>query len=126
MVEVIRTFYPDAADKSGSPAIFCALAQAVSQELSSDLKAEWDPNWKIRGVHSAYFGELSPTSNPEMPAILMEMAFHDHAVDAEQLKQPAFRYLAARAITRPRAAPVPITARLASSATTSAQGILSR
>ncbi|MEN9800593.1 MAG: hypothetical protein RL653_4290 [Pseudomonadota bacterium] len=74
------------------------LAQKVYAELVGDIKAAWDPAWKTRGVKSAYFGELGPLSNPETPAILMEMAFHDQVDDAAQLKHPRFRYLLTRAV----------------------------
>jgi N-acetylmuramoyl-L-alanine amidase len=79
------------------------LAQFVHQELINDIKSPsgWNqPAWYDRGIHSAYFGELNPTNNNEMPAILMEIAFHDAPSDAAHLKEPGFRYLAARAITQ--------------------------
>ena len=74
------------------------LADKVYGELVADIKAAWDPAWKTRGVKSAEFGELRPTHNPETPAILMEMAFHDQVDDAKQLKDPRFRYLLTRSV----------------------------
>ncbi len=79
------------------------LAHFVHTELVADLKATsgWNrPTWQDRGVDSAYFGELNPANNSETPAILVEVAFHDAAADAAQLKEPAFRYLATRAMTQ--------------------------
>lgn len=77
------------------------LARKVHDELINDIRIGWNkPTWRDRGVHSAYFGELNPSHNNEMPSILMEIAFHDNASDAAQLKEPAFRYLATRAITQ--------------------------
>lgn len=79
------------------------LARLIHAELLNDLRAPsgWNrPSWFDRGVDSAYFGELNPTNNPETPAVLLEVAFHDTASDAAQLKEPAFRYLAARAIAQ--------------------------
>ena len=79
------------------------LGNAVHNELINDLRqdAGWNrPTWTNRGVDSAYFGELNPSNNPETPSILVEVAFHDAAADATQLKEPAFRYLAARAISQ--------------------------
>ncbi|MBI3184197.1 MAG: N-acetylmuramoyl-L-alanine amidase [Myxococcales bacterium] len=77
------------------------LAQFVHGELINDIRNGWGPaTWRDRGIHSAYFGELNPAHNPETPAILLEVAFHDNASDAAQLKEPRFRYLAARAITQ--------------------------
>ena len=74
------------------------LADKVYGEIVTDIKAAWDPAWKTRGVKSAEFGELRPTHNPETPAILMEMAFHDQVDDARQLKDPRFRYLLTRSV----------------------------
>lgn len=79
------------------------LATAVHDELINDFQkaAGWgDANWKDRGVDSAYFGELNPTHNNEMPSILMEMAFHDSVADATVIKQPKWRYIATRAISQ--------------------------
>ena len=79
------------------------LAQFVHTELINDIRATsgWNqPVWRDRGIHSAYFGELNPNHNNEMPSILMEMAFHDAAADAAHLKEPGFRYLLTRAITQ--------------------------
>jgi hypothetical protein len=79
------------------------LANAVHGELINDIKATsgWNrPTWTDRGVDSAYFGELNPSNNGEIPSILVEVAFHDAAADATQLKEPSFRYLAARAMTQ--------------------------
>ncbi|MBK7860250.1 MAG: N-acetylmuramoyl-L-alanine amidase [Archangiaceae bacterium] len=79
------------------------LAQHLHAELINDIRAAagWNkPTWRDRGIHSAYFGELNPSHNNEMPAVLMEIAFHDNATDALSLKEPAFRYLATRAITQ--------------------------
>ncbi len=77
------------------------LAKSVHTELINDLgKGMPLPNWKDRGVRSAYFGEINPSNNAEMPAILIEVAFHDNTGDATQLKEPRFRSIAARAIVQ--------------------------
>ncbi len=79
------------------------LAQFVHTELINDIRAStgWNkPAWTDRGIHSAYFGELNPSRNNEMPSILMEIAFHDTTTDAVNLQEPGFRYLATRAITQ--------------------------
>ncbi len=74
------------------------LMDAIHRELIADLRAAWDPAWQDRAQHTAYFGEVNPSHNPEMPATLIEVAFHDTAADADALREPAFRHLAARAI----------------------------
>lgn len=79
------------------------LANSVHAELINDLKQDAGynlPNWRDRGVLSANFGELNPGNNPETPSILLEVAFHDAAADALHLKEPNFRYIAARAIAQ--------------------------
>lgn len=76
------------------------LATAIQQEIVNDIRAGWDANWQDRGAATAYFGELDPAENNEMPAVLMEIAFHDNAADAAQLKEPLFRYLVTRAISQ--------------------------
>lgn len=79
------------------------LANAIHTEIINDIRSDagWNrPTWTNRGVDSAYFGELNPNNNPETPSVLLEMAFHDAAADATHLKEPAFRYLCARAIAQ--------------------------
>ncbi|MCA9676134.1 MAG: N-acetylmuramoyl-L-alanine amidase, partial [Myxococcales bacterium] len=73
------------------------LMDAIHTELVGDLRADWDPAWQDRGEHTAYFGEVNPSHNPEMPATLIEVAFHDTVEDADALRDPRFRALAARA-----------------------------
>jgi uncharacterized lipoprotein YddW (UPF0748 family) len=72
------------------------LQDWVHAELISDLRAAWDPSWVNRGQRSANFGELRELST--MPGVLLEIAFHDSASDADALREPAFRQLAARAV----------------------------
>lgn len=74
------------------------LAKAMHDELIADIRAAFDPNWKDRGVKSAYFGEINPSNNAETPSALIELAFHDEPQDAALLADPRFRRVAARAI----------------------------
>lgn len=79
------------------------LATSIHSELMNDFKqdAGWNqPTWRDRQVRSANFGELNPNNNPETPSVLLELAFHDAAADAAHLKEPGFRYIAARAIAQ--------------------------
>ncbi len=77
-----------------------ALAESVHGEIMGLIKSEWDPAWKDRGVLSAWFGELNPNHNPEMPATLVEVAFHSTAEDAAYLADPRFRDTLARGFLR--------------------------
>jgi hypothetical protein len=74
------------------------LQTAIHDELINDIRGAWDGNWTDRGKRSAYFGEVNPNHNDEMPAMLIEMAFHDNAEDADALRHPQFRKLVARSI----------------------------
>lgn len=74
------------------------LGTAIRAELLHDIQAAVDPTWRVRTLRSANFGELNPTHNPETPAVLVELAYHDAPPDAARLKEPSFRWIAARAM----------------------------
>lgn len=97
------------ADAPGSHPSMCStaavegsftLADAVQSELVSSFRTIWDPTWTDRGVKTACFSEVSPSHNDEMPAALVELAFHDSALDVDYLKHPEFRRDASRAMYR--------------------------
>jgi len=76
------------------------LGQLVHTQLIGDFRSPngWNvPNYGDRGLLSAYFGELNPTHNPETPAILVEVDFHDSMVGSSRIKEPMWRYVATRA-----------------------------
>lgn len=74
------------------------LRSFVHNEIVGDIRAGWDASWYDRGQHTNWYGEINPNYNDETPGIIFEVAFHDTPSDAEQLKQPAFRQLVARAV----------------------------
>ena len=74
------------------------LAFAVHDQMVADIRALWDSGWQDRKVHSAYFGELNTANQDEMPAVLLETAFHDNVTDAGALKEARFRRIVGRAI----------------------------
>lgn len=76
------------------------LLHAVHDEIVGDLRKIWDPQWRDAGKVTASLGELRPTHNSEMPAILVELAFHDTLADADALREPRFRMLSARAMAQ--------------------------
>jgi len=86
--------YDDTQSVTGSS----ALQAAIHDEIINDIRADWESDWTDRGYRSAYFGEINPSNNDEMPSVLIEMAFHDTLADADALRHPAFRKLAARAV----------------------------
>jgi MYXO-CTERM domain-containing protein len=75
-----------------------ALADLIIAEIVGDVRAVWDPGWTDRGRRCAWFGELNPTNNGEMPAVLLESAFHDLLEDVEDMREAAFRRIMARAV----------------------------
>ncbi|MBN8231772.1 N-acetylmuramoyl-L-alanine amidase [Corallococcus macrosporus] len=76
------------------------LGRALLAQIDTDLKREVDPAWRVRGLRSGNLGEVNPTHNPETPAVLLEMAYHDNTTDAGNLKEARFRHVAARAIVQ--------------------------
>ncbi|MBP5201874.1 N-acetylmuramoyl-L-alanine amidase [bacterium] len=75
------------------------LANFVHDRILAAEKALFKDGLKEygNGLYSAYFGEINSSVNPEMPSILVELAFHDHADDSARLRDPKFRDIAARA-----------------------------
>ena len=76
------------------------LAWAVQEEMVDSFQRNWEPGWLDRGVKKAAFAEVNPGHNNEMPAVLVELAFHDNATDITYLKHPGFRLDASRAMYR--------------------------
>ena len=74
------------------------LRSFVHNEIINDIRAGWDAAWTDRGQHTNWYGEINPNYNDETPGIIFEVAFHDTPDDAEQLKEPGFRQLVARAV----------------------------
>jgi Fibronectin type III domain len=74
------------------------LRNTIHAELINDITAGWDSGWTDRGTKTANFGEINPGNNNDMPASLHEMAFHDLPADADDIKEPNFRRLCARAV----------------------------
>lgn len=76
------------------------MAEAVHDEIVSMAQANWDSEWRDRGTRTDCFSENNPSHNPEMPSVLVELAFHDTEIDADFLKDPQFRRDASRAMYR--------------------------
>ncbi len=74
------------------------LQDYVHAEIMNDIRQGYDSGWQDRGQWTADFGEINPSHNDEMPACLIEVAFHDTPSDANYLKDPKFRMISARAI----------------------------
>lgn len=72
------------------------LRDSIHRQIIADLRAGWRSTWTDRGVKEANFGELRELRT--IPGTLIELAFHDLAADATDLRAPEFRRMAARAI----------------------------
>jgi len=77
-----------------------SLANLVQVELVASFRDRWDASWQDRGVNESCFSEVNPSYNDEMPAALVELAFHDNEEDTLHLKHPKFRDDASRAMYR--------------------------
>ena len=83
------------------------LQSALHDRMVEGAQSLWDPSWRDRGKWGANFGELRPLTlawreNAEIsiPAMLIELAFHDSEDDTYYLREERFRRDMARAIVR--------------------------
>ncbi len=75
-----------------------SLATRIRDEVVNDLRIAWnDASWPGY-LYSAWFGELNPSYNDEMPSCLIEVAYHDSATDANSILDPRFRDMVSRAV----------------------------
>ena len=74
------------------------MAQYIQSAVVDTIDARWEPGWSDRGVRTAWFAEVNPDYNDEMPAALIELAFHDTESDTALLKHPRFRRDVSRAM----------------------------
>lgn len=93
-----ETFIHNSSPTAGSS----NLRAAVHEQLISDIRAHWNPDWTDRGVKQQSLGELSNLTNA--PGILTEIAFHDRnpdtGPDVPSLHDPKFRRISGRAVAR--------------------------
>jgi MYXO-CTERM domain-containing protein len=97
----IYIYWPNAGgqcDGTDATAGSADMADLILAEVIGDVRAVWDPGWTNRGRNCAWFGEVNPSNNGEMPAALLEAAFHDLPEDVADLKEPRFRRVVARAV----------------------------
>ena len=99
----------DFIDEELPPGTF-ELATAVHSDVIARLRANWESDWRDGGHWGANFGELRAIRNGwyedvhtheisspmTIPAVLMEVAFHDMAYDAGFIRELRFRHDVAR------------------------------
>ena len=72
------------------------LAEALEDEVLHAV-TEVDPSYRSQGWWPGDYSEISPLHN-ELPAVLVELAFHDHPRDASRLRQGTFQRAAAEGL----------------------------
>ena len=77
------------------------LAFYTGRQINQDMQALnglFEHNWSTRTTHtfSSSFGEIDLGQNAEMDATIIEVAFHDQALDAELMRDPKVRDQLAR------------------------------
>ena len=80
---------------------------AIHDRMIESVQRFWNPDWRDRGKWGANFGELRPLTlawreqpSLEIPAMLIELAFHDSEDDTYYLREERFRMDMSRAIVR--------------------------
>ncbi|MGD8969228.1 MAG: N-acetylmuramoyl-L-alanine amidase, partial [Anaerolineae bacterium] len=78
------------------------LRHALHSEVVRDIRSGWDAGWTDRGEKVMNLGELRELWDDDplarMPGALIEIAFHDNPSDTDDLKEPTFNMLVARAM----------------------------
>ena len=68
---------PDGDPQSGQPSPTVSFVHDAAGQVVEMIDSWWVPDWYDRGVHYDQFSEVNPNYNDEMPAALIELAFHD-------------------------------------------------
>ncbi len=79
----------------GSEKLATFIHNQILQTVKEGYSSDYDEIGN--GLYSAWFGELNPSYNDEMPSCLIEIAFHDNEQDASFLKDPRFRDMTSKA-----------------------------
>lgn len=69
------------------------LADFVQTQVTDDIRAQWNPNWKRRMLWNRSYSESRTTSTP---ALLLELLSHANFEDMKYGQDPAFRWSVAR------------------------------
>ena len=70
-------------------------ADAVQTQIVSDIRAEFDSTWTRRGLRDKAYAECS---QPEVPAMILELLSHQSFNDMRYGLDPTFRFVVSRAI----------------------------
>lgn len=71
------------------------LTDMVMQQISNDIRREWEPNWTRRSMWDKSYVEARV---PEVPTTLIELMSHQNFADMKLGLDPNFRFTVGRAI----------------------------
>lgn len=71
------------------------LTDIVMQQISKDIRREWEPNWVRRSMWDKSYVEARV---PEVPTTLIELMSHQNFADMQYGLDPDFRFTVGRAI----------------------------
>lgn len=71
------------------------LAQSITSQVVTDIRALYDPNWRFRGNLDRKYYEIRET---KVPAMIIELLSHQNFEDMKRAWDPDFRFIAGRAI----------------------------
>lgn len=70
-------------------------ADVVQTQIVSDIQASYDPHWTRRSLRDKAYAECS---QPEVPAMILELLSHQNFNDMRYGLDPGFRFVVSRAI----------------------------
>lgn len=77
-----------------------SLAAALGTAIAAEVRQKVQSSWRFRGVFVDDLAELDPAHNGEMPAVLVEVGFHDRRDEAALLMGAPFQKAAAEGIVK--------------------------
>ncbi|MBQ2521900.1 MAG: N-acetylmuramoyl-L-alanine amidase [Bacteroidales bacterium] len=86
-----RRSFPDGSDRMKSR----LLAQQVQDQVCSDIRASFEPEWNRRGLWNKGYNE---SRTPEVPAMILELLSHQNFADMKYGLDPTFRFQVSRAV----------------------------
>ena len=83
--------FPDGTDRMQSR----MLAELVQDQLVSDIRTSYEPQWSRRGLWDRNYSE---SRRPELPAMILELLSHQNFSDMQYGLDPGFRFTVSRAV----------------------------
>ncbi|NLC50595.1 MAG: xanthan lyase [Bacteroidales bacterium] len=71
------------------------LTELIMQEITNDIRADFEPNWTRRHLWNRSYSEARV---PNVPTMLLELLSHQNFADMRYGLDPAFRFTVSRAI----------------------------